>query len=163
MQFDMIRAAGKARLQDPELELFEAIVNIADRIGSKKRNPLVHDTWGWSDELPDALLRIEVAAEVEVMLNLERILRENLPMPLPPLSSEIHPLLKQNPEQVWVYRRRDFEEILDEMKKLLLYITAMHHFRPGSVTRDAISQMLENERLLQDEILRVRAARNNNP
>ena len=64
----MIRAAGKARLQDPELELFEAIVNIADRIGSKKRNPLVHDTWGWSDELPDALLRIEVAAEVEVFL-----------------------------------------------------------------------------------------------
>jgi hypothetical protein len=62
LQFDMIRAAGKAHLQDPELELFEAIVNIADRIG-KKRNLLVHDVWGWCEELPDALLRIEAASK----------------------------------------------------------------------------------------------------
>jgi hypothetical protein len=160
LQFDMIRAAGKARLKDPELELFEAIMNIADRIGTKKRNPLVHDIWGWSDELPDALLRIEVSAAIEVMLNIERTLEERANLPIQEAFN--HPSLKFNPDRVWVYRKQDFQEIIEEMNKLRLYITAMHHFRPGSVTRDSISQLLNTEHLLQDELARVRLARTTN-
>jgi hypothetical protein len=88
------------------------------------------------------------------MLNMERMNREKIPSPLPP---EIHPLLKPNPDHVWVYREGDFKEILGEMHKLLFFITAMHHFQPGSVTRAAISQVLDSEPLLQDELPRVRA------
>jgi hypothetical protein len=130
-------------------------MNIAHRVG-KKRNLLAHDIRGHCDELPDALLRIEVGAAVQVMLNLEKVRRERIEMPRP---GHVHPLLKIDATRVWVYRTQDFNEILGEMNKLRLYITSMHHFAGGGPSRAAISRLLDNERLLQEELSRVRANR----
>jgi hypothetical protein len=53
-------------------------------------------------------------------------------------------------------------ERVGELPPAVAY-SAMHHFQPGSVTRAAISQVLDSEPLLQDELPRVRAARNKSP
>jgi hypothetical protein len=44
-QMDMIHAAGSAKLFDPELEVFEAVIKIA-RAAAKKRNAVAHHIWG---------------------------------------------------------------------------------------------------------------------
>ena len=155
MQMNLINAAGINSLVDPELELFEAIMRIAGRLVDK-RNLLAHDIWGHCDELPDALLRIETAAAIKVMINYERLLRDNVSIPMPP---DQHPDLRIDPKQVWVYRKKDFEEIIEEMNKLRFFITSMHHFAAGSPTRGVIASLLNNEPLLQQELLRVRAGR----
>jgi hypothetical protein len=90
-QIDLIEAVGRKSLVDPELELFEAIINISVRT-LNKRNLLAHDPWGHCDELPDALLRIEAGAAVQVMLNCERLkLSGSLP-----LLPDQHPDLRIN-------------------------------------------------------------------
>lgn len=158
-QTELIEAAGNNTLVGPELELFQAIMSIADRL-LKKRNLLAHDPWGHCDELPDALLRIEADAAIQVMLNFERLRRENAHFPDPPAQ---HSDLMIDPKRAWVYRENDFREIVEEMNKLRLFITSMHHFVSGSPTRDAISSMLDGEPFLQEELSRGRASRSSNP
>lgn len=55
-QMDMIHAAGWAKLFDPELETFEAVIKIA-RAAARKRNAIAHHVWAYSDDLPEALVR----------------------------------------------------------------------------------------------------------
>jgi len=45
-QMDMIEAAGKIKLIDPELEMFEAVVRLA-RSSARKRNNVAHHIWAF--------------------------------------------------------------------------------------------------------------------
>ncbi|MHC2837927.1 hypothetical protein [Bradyrhizobium diazoefficiens] len=66
-QMDMIVSAGKIKLIDPELEMFEAVVRLA-RSAARKRNNVAHHIWAFCDELPDALLLVEPVAYLDIFV-----------------------------------------------------------------------------------------------
>lgn len=56
-QIRMILAVGKLRLPPVTLALMKAVIDVA-KPAREVRNRFCHEIWGWSDDLPDALLLI---------------------------------------------------------------------------------------------------------
>jgi hypothetical protein len=50
-------AAAKAVLDSEDLALFNALMELVKRV-KDRRNTIVHGTWGWSAQVPDALILI---------------------------------------------------------------------------------------------------------
>jgi hypothetical protein len=117
--------------------LFQAIMNIFKR-ASKKRNRLAHNPWGYCDELPDALLSVEIEAAVGVMVRLEKIIREKTGTRWP---AERNPELEPDPTKVWVYKEADFKELVGEMNSVRRCITFFHYFVAGGPQRAGVKKV----------------------
>ena len=109
-QMDMIEAAAWAKLFDPDLEAFEALIKIA-RAAAKKRNAIAHHLWGHCEDLPDALLLIEPEAWTDISVKFQEALYSTA------RSQTI--TFQPDPEQVSVYRENDFLQIIEELKTAL--------------------------------------------
>ena len=82
-------AANSALAGKPELNLLKALLGIANT-NSKSRNKLAHWTWGGSPNIPDAVLLVDPKATLDDI----------------------------NREEIFVYKRSDFESIISENDKL---------------------------------------------
>jgi hypothetical protein len=100
-QMDMVERAGIAKLQGQDLEIFEATIRLA-RIAAKKRHPIAHHIWAFDLNMTDAIFLVEPSAYLEMYTQ---------------RADESGPRLwEPDRNRVMVYKERDFEEIITEMK-----------------------------------------------
>jgi hypothetical protein len=152
-QMDMLEAAGAAKLQDPELELFEAVLKLA-RGAAQKRNYIAHHVWAYCAELPEALLLIEPSAYLEIFVAISQALKT------PPLMIDNDPRFEPDKTRTLVYRESDFLEIIAEMKVVArcttFIINYLHEMHPA---RDQIYRLLFAEPLFVTALLAIRKNR----
>ena len=149
-QMDMIEAAGAAKLQDPELEVFEAVLRLARRAASK-RNNVAHHIWAYSPDLPEALLLIEPPAYLELFVAVSAAIRDpNVPPP------------DNQPDRTrtFVYREQEFLEIISEMKVVARCTTyAINYLHGQHPARHRLYAQLFAEPLFETAVLAIRKAR----
>jgi hypothetical protein len=149
-QMDMINAAGWAKLFDPELEIFEAVIKIA-RSAAKKRNAIGHHVWGYSIEMPDALLLIEPEAYTAMFVELQEMRKT----PVPGWVT-----LQADSARTMVYRENDFIEIVDDLKTVAWCTTYLiNYLEPKNPARDRMYQQLCSEPLIDAALISIRKAR----
>ena len=153
-QMDMIEAAGRAKLFDPELEIYEAVIKIA-RAAAKKRNAIAHHVWGYTDELPEALLLIEPEAYGEIFVELQQVLKSPTPgLRVPQINSA----------QTMVYRENDFIQIVEEFKTVSKCTTFLiNYLEPRHSARDQMYRHLCSEPLIDAALKTLRKDRVHRP
>jgi hypothetical protein len=155
-QMDMILAAGWAKLFDPELEVFEAVIQIA-RAAAKKRNAIAHHVWGYSEELPEALLLIQPAAYSDMFVELQNSLNS-------PDYSGGWIMLHTDNERTLVFRENDFREIMSELKTVARCATFLiNYLEPKHAARDQMYRMLCDEPLIDAALISIRKSRQPQP
>jgi hypothetical protein len=154
-QMDMILAAGWAKLFDPELEIFEAVIQIA-RAAARKRNAIAHHVWGYTPRLPEALLLLEPGAYSDMFVELQRAFA---PAPTDdPISAQ------PDKDRTFVYREHDFYEIIAELKAVARCTTFLiTYLEPGHVARDRMYSTLCSEPLIDAALSSIRKSRRPRP
>jgi hypothetical protein len=149
-QMDMIHAAGWAKLFDPELETFEAVIKIA-RAAAKKRNTIAHHVWAYSDDLPEALLLIDPEAYSEMFVKLQDALSQ---------PDAGWTMLQADSERTMVYRENDLTQIIEELKTVARCTTFLiNYLEPRHVARDRMYSMLCGEPLIGAALISIRKSR----
>ena len=150
---DMIEAAGKIKLMDPELEMFEAVVRLA-RSAARKRNNVAHHIWAYCDEMPDALLLIEPVAYLDIFVAVSEANRN------PKFETLNQSRFEPDNSRILVYRESDFIEIIEELKSIArcttFLINYLHLENPG---RDRMYSLLWNEPLIPSAVKAIRKNR----
>jgi hypothetical protein len=153
-QLDMILAAGWAKLFDPQLEIFEAVIQAARSVG-KKRNIIAHHVWGYTVELPEALLLIEPEAYSDVFVELQNAFKS------PDAGWTI---LQADNERTLVYRENDFHEIITELKTVARCTSFLiNYLQPKHIARDRMYSMLCSEPLIDAALISIRKSRQPRP
>jgi hypothetical protein len=151
-QMEMILAAGWVKLFDPELEMFEAVIQLA-RVASKKRNAIAHHVWAYARELPDALLLIEPEAYSDMFVELQRTFGGEEP------TAGWFPL-ETDKSRTLVYRNNDFLEIIAELKIVARSTTFLiNYLEPRHAARDYMYRKLCNEPLIDAALISIRKSR----
>ncbi len=152
-QMDMIEAAGKIKLIDPELEMFEAVVRLA-RSSARKRNNVAHHIWAYCDEMPEALLLIEPVAYLDIFVAVSEANRN------PKFETLNQSRFEPDNSRILVYRESDFTEIIEELKSIArrttFLINYLHLENPG---RDRMYSLLWNEPLIPSAVKAIRKNR----
>jgi hypothetical protein len=152
-QFDMIEAAAASKLHDPELEMFEAVIAIARKTATK-RHHIAHHVWAHCDALPNALILVDPAAYLDIFVRLQKI---------DPRTDRIRPddpVVQPNAKQCYVYRERDFTEIIEELKIVARCTTFLiNYLHPQHSARARIYTWLCNEPSIQTVLKKIRASR----
>jgi hypothetical protein len=107
-QMDALEAAARVTLGPEDFRLFGAVLTLVKRAGSK-RHKLAHWLWGYSPEITDALLLIDPDAVLEFSAGHSEFLKA---IEEGDFAAQ---RLRLDLSRVFVYRKRDFDEILDEM------------------------------------------------
>ena len=153
-QISMIRAAGSAKLYDPELEVFEAVMKIAGA-AAHKRHPIAHHVWAYSVELPDALLLIEPEAYTDMFVELQEMLKQ-------PKIGWI--ILEADKSRTMVYRENDFRQIIEEFTSVSKCTTYLiNYLETNHVARDQMYRLLCSEPLMDAALISLRTNRQPRP
>lgn len=153
-QMDMIEAAGWAKLFDPDLELFEALIKIA-RAAAKKRNTIAHHVWAYCPELPDALLLVEPEAQSNVSVRVQQVLH-----PAPHAGTQsIWLNLSPDIEGVMVYRENDFRQIIEELNTVAKCASLLVLCLERVSAHDQIRRLLSSEPLIDAALKSIRKNR----
>lgn len=132
-QMEMILAAGWAKLFDPELEMFEAVIRNAQAV-AKKRNAVAHHVWAYAAELPDALLLIEPEVYTDLFVQINQQPHAQV--------DESRILMKKT----MVYREGDFIEIINELNTTSRCTTFLiNYLQPNNRSRDRMYSLLCSE------------------
>lgn len=154
-QMDMIGAAGRAKLHDPELETFEAVLKIA-RTAAKKRNAIAHHVWGITHDLPDALLLIDPEAYSDLFVEIQEILAN------PHQHQWV--ILQTDNARTSVYRENDFVELIDELSVVSRCTTFLiNYLNPQHAARDQMYRLLCSEPLIGAALSTLRNSRQPRP
>jgi hypothetical protein len=150
-QMDMILAAGWAKLYDPELEIFEAVIQAA-RSAARKRNAIAHHVWGYTTDLPEALLLIEPEAYSDIFVAIQDVLK------WPPGDRWDRGQIDAS--RTWVYRENDFLEIIAELRTVARCTTFLiNYLHRSHAARDQIYSWLCNEPLIHAALSAIRKSR----
>jgi hypothetical protein len=137
-QIDMIEAAASSKLAGEQLEMFDAIIRLV-RNAAKKRHPIAHHIWAFAMDMVDAALLIEPSAYLEMFVTLS--------------TTETAQLLDIDNKRVMVYRERDFQEIIEEMKAVLSCIDRVTFILHGTKNLSPKTyEMLSAEPLFQEAL-----------
>jgi hypothetical protein len=148
-QIAMILAAGSAKLYDPELEAFEAVMKIAGT-AAKKRHPIAHHVWAYTVDLPDALLLIEPEAYTEMFVELQEFRQMTA-------IDGRWTVLEADKERTMVYRENDFRQIIEEFKSVSKSTTLLiNYLDPTNAARDQIHHLLASEPLMDAALQSLR-------
>jgi hypothetical protein len=153
-RISMMESAGAAKLLDPELELFQAFMKII-RAAARKRNPIAHHIWGYTEELPEALLLIEPEAQLDVSVRAQNTIRG--------FSTETHLVLQPDRDRVWVYREGDFTEIIEEQNTISKNAFLLILYLERASFRDQIYPQLCAEPLIDAALKSIRKSRQPRP
>lgn len=156
-QMDMILSAGKIKLMDPELEMFEAVIRLA-RSAARKRNNVAHHIWAHCNELPEALLLVEPAAYLDIFV---AVSEANLDPRFETLNKS---RFEPDSSRILVYRETDFVEIIEELKSIARCTTFLiNYLHPEHPSRDQMYSLLWNEPLIEPAVKAVRKSRPSAP
>jgi len=152
-QKEAVSAAANVSISGEHLDALEAVLSLYSSIG-KQRHELAHGIFGFSDELPDAVLWIESQKMSHFLIESYHKEKNNIQ------TSDPHGRLKSN---LFVYRRKDLLESLDYLNQLwwaTFYIMC--------ATKDGFSIAPESRKLLEmplvaKEISRIQQGRKNSP
>jgi hypothetical protein len=114
-QLAAMNAAAEATLSQQDKELFDAVM-AAVRSSAAQRHDLAHCQWGYSEELPDALM----LAESKHMMRFER---EKLELARAFSEGNFLAPEPQFPRhKIHVYRKNDFTVVIERMDALRDYL-----------------------------------------
>lgn len=99
-RIDALNGAVEVTLEPNVIVLYERVMKEV-RACARERNAIAHGLWGWSDDLPDALLLVEQYTEAHLF---GASLRARLP--------------DKAKAPVMVYRKPDFEGIISRMTRV---------------------------------------------
>ena len=146
----MILAAGWAKLFDPELEIFEAVIQTARAVG-KKRNAIAHHVWEYTTELPEALLLIEPEAYSDMFVELQTAFQS-------PAAGWT--ILQTDNERTLVYRENELHEVITELKIVVRCTTFLiNYLEPRHIARDRMYSMLCSEPSIDAALISIRKSR----
>jgi hypothetical protein len=149
-QIEMVLAAGSVKLFDPELEIFEAVIQTAKTV-AKKRNHIAHHVWAYTTELPEALLLIEPEAYSDMFVELQEAFK---------LPSAGWTFLHPDRERTWVYRENDFLQIITDLKTVARCTTFLiNYLQPKHIARDRMYSTLCSEPSIDAALLSIRKNR----
>lgn len=150
LQINMIHAAGSAKLNDPELEMFEAVLKIA-KASASKRNAIAHHVWGYTSHLPDALLLIDPLAYSDIFVELQKA-RDD--------QSQGWVIFEADAARTMVYRETDFLQIIEDLKTVEKCTTFLiNYLEPANIARDQMYRWLTDEPLIDVALKTIRKSR----
>jgi hypothetical protein len=160
IQTDVLkRAASEALAGDDDLLIFLALLGMVRSI-SKRRTPLVHDTWGTDPRVPRTLLCLKAETQLRrrgaAVPQWDEWLRSETPAKDPP---EI-----PNPEadEVMMYTEKSFSDLYRDLSTLIDHFADFWKMKdnkpPG---RAALRSKLESAPQLGEAIRRLRAGGQN--
>ena len=146
-QFDMVEAAAIGKLVNPSLEMLLAVLSTVRR-AAKIRNRIAHHVWAHCDDLPDALILIEPEAFLEIFVRLEEAEVFSL--------SPDDPRVQPDRSRSFVFRQKDFKEIVEELKNVWFCSYQVRHLaRPRHPRRDEIFALLSKEPAIEAALRRI--------
>ena len=116
-----LRAVAKLVLDKDQMDLFLALLKLA-RGPRDQRNEMAHGVWGFSEDVPDALVLFSPKAALkvrgEVVSVSEQIkMHKNHGTPLPPTLFDRLLVAGAMDDDMWVYRLPDLEEIHKQVEE----------------------------------------------
>lgn len=160
-----IRAASGAvatgELTQIELDLYEIIMR---RVGvaTRCRNRFAHDCWGYTPDVPDGLLFLEMPERLDVYMALE--LKQHISERQKSLNLD-HSITFDN-AKVWIYREKDLQDAINELEKCRKYIDNLMiciWSRRRISLGDPQYTWLERAPEIRDELDRLRERRKTTP
>ncbi|MCH7480851.1 MAG: hypothetical protein IIC79_05605 [Chloroflexi bacterium] len=162
VQISALSAAAECTLSPPRLELFKAIMKVAQPV-ARTRHRLAHDLWCYSDDLPDALLLLETDAAFNFSIERNRFRfspnRTKLAAKLVGLEPPEFPI-----ERVFVYRENDLQEIIRNTSEIQNYFAIFQDVVDlTSGTAESSYRELMLELPIQESVTRLRLQSGNGP
>jgi hypothetical protein len=174
LQLGALEAAAKAALSSTEFDIFQAGMDITDRVQTP-RNHLAHWIWGDCPELPDALCvadpKMAKERDREFTLALERFDKDGINV------EEFYRLNNPDTASVLVYREGDLERANRDLEQAgavtfltVIYLDGLFRGRrkPGSpdqlkLTRGHIFQQLSGIQLFREAWDQIQKDRKKSP
>ncbi len=113
---DVIRAIAQLRLDKDEIKQLEDLLKEYRRIAGE-RNDIIHNLWGISDDMPEALLRVNAE---EIISNLAHVVASFYRGGTPPQAA----FREKRPIPV-VYKGKDF---IETEKRITSLVSKIHQF-----------------------------------
>lgn len=148
-QIAATKSAAAAVLDAERLEMFEAVLRIASSV-SGKRHHLAHRTWGYAESLPHALLLADgkdISQFWKAVFESARRLSRGETTDMP----------DWNRDKILVYKRRDLEEIIEQMDELQDYFYQLSFLiEPEDHWRHQTLNYLNSKQNIQQAIVQIR-------
>jgi hypothetical protein len=156
-QTDVLRAAAELALKDTTSKrIFEAIIRLV-RERARTRHKFAHWLWTSSKDVPDALLLIDPRADQQTKLDVAALFDAIRSGTLTEVTEKDHPELDKR--MVWVYRRRDLEEIIEDFTRISVICRGyVRSFLLGPRMRNRMHQLLLAEHQIQKMLARIEKA-----
>lgn len=158
IQLDALEAVARVTLSQSDFEIFGAVITLVKRAGAK-RHRLAHWNWGYSPETDNAVILIDPDALISANTAASEIIQK---ISNGEITSELPSI---NTKMVFVYRERDLDEIVEEMKnlhKMLLELAGLAISPEGPGASLPRSQLLD-EPQIQEVLRRIRRRKKNDP
>lgn len=124
-----LRAIAQTVLSMEEQDVFEAILSLFTSV-AKDRNKIAHWIWGYSSDLPDAVLLWDPAAKAnwdiayhEYQHASERFVRDGREGKQPDSATDPTPP-KFSTDGIYIFRARDFSDISSRVQRLMGFVTS---------------------------------------
>jgi hypothetical protein len=158
----MIRAAVEAaNISQQQRDVFNAILNQLVVPGMKERDKLAHWPWGYSPDLPDALLLFKPSGELEQSIALIHEGHEPTP--------EISQLANLNFDHIFVVTETDLLRIVERLREAdscLRHLWLILHPRLPELSsrmRDEMLRQLTTKPRIKEGLKRLREKRSESP
>ena len=152
-QLRMLHAAAESSLTPHHFDVLESLITACVRPVMKERDKLAHWCWGYSDELPDALLLTEPSNKLRGMLQVSHIQAN---------TGSSNSTIAFESEKILVIRSGDLDRLYEKSTR----VQTLLRMAMGSVWtantaqgRDANLQQLSSEPEIQEALTRRREAR----
>lgn len=149
-------AAASTVLDAQDMELFEVVVWITGNV-AKDRHKLAHNQWGYSAEMPDALLlaegKVSVRRDMETVDAVRRTMRG---------ESGVF-WSKLPPEKIMVYREADLREIIAKMHRVRECYYNLSFLHPGGLEPERIRDWLSQQPDVREVLDRRKKAAQKTP
>lgn len=168
-KLDVLTAAAEEMLVGAELSVFRIARTLASRV-SRERNKLAHNLWGFSPQVPNALLMANPSVFHKNTIAWDEHWRGVIGVADTIYKGNPADLIRPNPDLIFAYRKPDFEKLLSDFREttnILLCLTFMierPEEQPGLArfvrpSRAISLRQLCGLRLFREERARLRAKR----
>jgi hypothetical protein len=142
-QIDMIEAAARTKItEEAEIEMFQTVM-LLGRKGAQRRHQVAHHIWAHSDQLLNALILIDPAAHADIFVRLQDTSTTTSAL-------EDESIGQPDPRRCFIYRKKEFEEILTHFQAIARSTTFLiHYIQPDRRRKQRAYDWLINEPMIQ--------------
>lgn len=149
-------AAAGTVLDAGDMELFEAVIWITGNV-AKDRHKMAHNQWGYSEEMPDALLLTE--GKVSARRDMETV--EAIRLTMRGEGGAFWSRLP--PDKIMVYREPDLREIIAKMHRVRDCYYHLSFLHPGGLEPGPIRDWLSRQPDIREVLDRRKKAGQKKP